>query len=47
MPIDILWGGNSIRLQIDGGTSLDEIRSSWHSDVANFQALRERYLLYE
>jgi uncharacterized protein YbbC (DUF1343 family) len=47
LPIDILWGGNSIRLQIEDGTPLDEIRNSWQSDVTRFQALRERYLLYE
>lgn len=47
MPIDILWGGNSIRLQIEGGMSVDEIRGSWQSDVTKFQAVRERYLLYE
>jgi uncharacterized protein YbbC (DUF1343 family) len=47
MPIDILWGGDSIRLQIEGGMSLDEIRCSWQSDATKFQALRERYLLYE
>ena len=47
MPIDILWGGDLIRRQIEGGTSLDTIRSSWQSDVTRFQSLCARYLLYE
>ena len=47
MPIDVLWGGDSIRLQIEGGMSLDEIRGSWQSDVSKFRAARERYLLYK
>jgi hypothetical protein len=29
------------------GTSADEIRSRWQSDVEEFKFLRRKYLLYE
>jgi uncharacterized protein YbbC (DUF1343 family) len=46
LPIDILAGSDVLRKQIEGGTPLDEIASSWRSDEQAFGSLRQPFLLY-
>lgn len=48
MPIDILAGSDKLRLNIEKGTSLDEMEE-WWSDECSFFAkkIRRHYLLYE
>jgi uncharacterized protein YbbC (DUF1343 family) len=47
MPIDILWGGDGLRLGVDGGATVSEILSGADADVAAFEAEARSYLLYE
>jgi uncharacterized protein YbbC (DUF1343 family) len=46
MPIDILAGSDMLRTQIESGTPVDEIVSSWRDDEEEFRRLRQPYLLY-
>jgi uncharacterized protein YbbC (DUF1343 family) len=45
--IDTLCGTDRIRLMIEEGRSLEEIRASWQEEVEAFKAQRRPYLLYE
>lgn len=47
MPIDILWGGDGLRLGIDGGLPPEQILQGAASEIETFQAQAEAYLLYE
>jgi len=42
-----LSGTNTLREQIIGGLSADEIRESWKSDLEEYNSMRMQYLLYE
>ncbi len=46
MPIDILAGSSDLRAQIERGMPAREIAESWKATVAEFNRLRDRYLLY-
>ena len=46
MPIDILAGSDALRKQIEGGVPIREIAASWKDDEAEFERLREGYLMY-
>jgi uncharacterized protein YbbC (DUF1343 family) len=46
LPIDILAGSDVLRRQVEAGTPLEAIASSWHSDEQAFELLRQPYLLY-
>ena len=46
LPIDILAGSDALRKQIEDGTPLEEIASSWLSDEEVFAAMRRPFLLY-
>jgi uncharacterized protein YbbC (DUF1343 family) len=46
MPIDILSGSDTLRGQIESGTSARDIAASWKKDEESFRELREPYLLY-
>jgi len=46
MPIDILAGSDTLRLQIEGGCSLEDIALSWKGQIEGFLARRKPYLLY-
>src|SRR5262249_19218534 len=46
MPIDILAGSSALREQIERGVSAREIAESWVVDVAEFEKVRQEYLLY-
>ncbi|UFJ39530.1 DUF1343 domain-containing protein [Brevibacillus humidisoli] len=44
--IDKLMGTNSVRQALDAGTSVDDIVADWQTELEEFKALRESYLLY-
>lgn len=44
---DLLAGTSELRKQIEAGTSLKEIRSSWKDEIQQFRKIRSKYLLYE
>jgi uncharacterized protein YbbC (DUF1343 family) len=44
--IDRLTGSDQVRHAIDGGADADEVVAGWHDELAEFRAVRERYLLY-
>jgi uncharacterized protein YbbC (DUF1343 family) len=43
---DKLAGSDELRKQISAGMAEEEIRQSWKNDLANFQKIRAKYLLY-
>jgi uncharacterized protein YbbC (DUF1343 family) len=47
MPIDILWGSDTLRDSIDSGLHPDEMLEVMSFGLDGFDALGERYLLYE
>ena len=44
--MDKLAGGTSLEDALVAGQTLEEIQASWQPDLAAFQAIRSRYLLY-
>jgi uncharacterized protein YbbC (DUF1343 family) len=46
MPIDILWGRDTLRIGIDSGSSPEEIMQPTSADIVKFNELVEPYLLY-
>jgi uncharacterized protein YbbC (DUF1343 family) len=46
LPIDILAGSTELRDQIEAGVSVEEIARSWEAEDAQFEEVRERFLLY-
>ena len=44
--IDVLAGTDALRKQIDQGLSEEEIKKTWQEDLAKFQKIRSKYLLY-
>jgi len=46
MPIDILAGSDTLRGQIESGTSARDIAASWKKDEEAFRKLRAPFLLY-
>ena len=46
LPIDVLAGSPELREQIEGGVPADEIARSWAPDVAAFEHIRKKFLLY-
>ena len=44
--IDRLAGTDRLRLAVDAGASLAEIRAGWEPELSEFLRVRERYLLY-
>jgi len=45
-PIDVLAGSTELREQIESGVPADEIARSWEKDVAEFERIRTKFLLY-
>lgn len=43
---DLLAGTDRLRRQIAEGATAEEIRASWQADLADYRAMRRRYLLY-
>ena len=46
LPIDILAGSSTLRLQIEKGVAPQVIADSWRDDEAAFRQAREPFLLY-
>ncbi len=46
MPIDILAGSPALRRAIDAGRTAADLASGWRDEVAAFEAIRRRFLLY-
>ena len=44
--IDQLTGSDQVRQAIDGGADADGVVAGWQDELAEFRAVRERYLLY-
>lgn len=44
---DKLAGNAELRRQIAAGTSIEDIRASWHADLEAFRQMRAKYLLYD
>lgn len=47
LAIDLLLGRADLRSMLESGASLDEMQSSWTSELEAFAALRQRFLLYD
>ena len=45
-PFDVIAGTDRLRLSIEGGEALDSIAEGWAEGLREFQAARERFLLY-
>ncbi len=46
LPIDVIFGTDRIRKQIEQGVSLHEIEAEWSEPLAEFMEKRAKYLLY-
>jgi uncharacterized protein YbbC (DUF1343 family) len=44
--LDRDWGTDSLRTALLAGRSADQILAQWSADVARFEQLRRKYLLY-
>ena len=45
-PFDLIYGTSKVREAIERGDDLASIQASWETPLAEFKALRERFLLY-
>ena len=45
-PFDVVCGTDKIRNAIEAGGAVEEIERSWHGGLAEFNVLRQDYLLY-
>jgi len=45
-PFDVICGTDKVRKQIEHGTSVKKIEESWVEGLADFNNLRDKYLLY-
>ena len=45
-PIDLLWGCDSLRRQIDADRPVEELISGWQPGLHDFNELRSSHLLY-
>ncbi|MGH9314806.1 MAG: exo-beta-N-acetylmuramidase NamZ family protein [Vicinamibacterales bacterium] len=46
LAIDLLYGSDTLRRDLESGRSVEEITASWEAEVRDFLPIRERYLLY-
>ena len=46
MPIDLLYGGDGLRLALDAGQSVEDLIADWEAGLREFARLRADYLLY-
>ena len=46
MPIDLLYGGDGLRLALDAGESVEGLVAGWKAGLRQFVRLRADYLLY-
>jgi uncharacterized protein YbbC (DUF1343 family) len=47
LPIDILFGTDMIRKELEKGTPPQTIEEMWKTELAEFEKIRKEYLLYE
>jgi uncharacterized protein YbbC (DUF1343 family) len=47
LPIDILWGSERLRRQIESATPPQEMAAGWRDDEDAFRTLRASFLLYD
>ncbi|MYD10756.1 MAG: DUF1343 domain-containing protein [Chloroflexi bacterium] len=45
-PIDLLWGSEGLRRQIDADRPVAELATAWQAGLQEFQRLRGEYMLY-
>lgn len=45
-PIDLLWGGDRLRRQIDADRPVAELVAAWQPGLQEFERLRRDYMLY-
>jgi uncharacterized protein YbbC (DUF1343 family) len=45
-PFDVISGTDRLRLSFERGDSLEYLERSWHAELAEFEGVRQRYLLY-
>lgn len=46
LPIDVMFGTDSIRVAIEGGATPDEMEKTWIDELQEFTSVRSRFLLY-
>ncbi|MEW6730536.1 MAG: DUF1343 domain-containing protein [Acidobacteriota bacterium] len=46
LPIDVIYGTDTVRKEIEANGSLDKISQCWQEQCKQFLPLREKYLLY-
>ncbi|MCK4258791.1 MAG: DUF1343 domain-containing protein [Halanaerobiales bacterium] len=45
--IDLLWGTDQVRKELDEGLDVESIQSDWKEEINQFQVMCQKYLLYE
>ncbi len=46
LPMDMIFGSQQLRREIEAGKNMDEIEQSWQQELAGYMSIRENYLLY-
>jgi len=46
IPIDVLYGSSSLREGLDAGATPSEIARSWRDGIAQFEKIRQSFLMY-
>jgi uncharacterized protein YbbC (DUF1343 family) len=46
LPIDLLYGSDVLRRELEAGTPADQIAAAWEAEARDFLPIREKYLLY-
>lgn len=45
--IDFLWGTDAVRHRMDAGEGCEDLQAQWKSERADFERIRQPYLLYQ
>ncbi|HEX7317834.1 MAG TPA: DUF1343 domain-containing protein [Pyrinomonadaceae bacterium] len=45
-PFDVISGTDRLRISIERGDSLEDLERSWRAELAEFEGMRQKYLLY-
>lgn len=45
--IDLLWGTDAVRHRIDAGEGCEDLLAQWKKERADFERIRQQYLLYK
>jgi uncharacterized protein YbbC (DUF1343 family) len=46
LAIDLLYGSDALRRDLEAGRPVDQIAASWEHEIGTFLPIREKYLLY-